>query len=304
MERLLNLIEERGWKGRIVPVTRLPYIREAILSRYEQGLIDKKLYREQLNFFSFDPPADLSGACSIFILAAPTPQMRIIFYWNGRPVPVILPPTYVSYTPRTGMVQAALADCLRSEGYQLAKARLPLKTLAVCSGLAKYGRNNICYVAGMGSFLQLIGAWSDMPCESSPWQEPETLDRCKSCRACMQICPTKAITGDRFLLHAELCLTFHNESADDFASWINPLWHHCLFGCMRCQTICPENRTVSDWFEDRVTFTEQETALLIHHVPFDKLPAETIAKMKSLEINENYQSLCRNLSMIINRKTA
>jgi epoxyqueuosine reductase len=151
----------------------------------------------------------------------------------------------------------------------------------------------------MGSFLQLVGAFSDLPCDSDPWQEPKMLNRCESCRACLQSCPTKAIARDRFLLHAELCLTYHNEAASDFPSWINPSWHHCLIGCLRCQTVCPENRAVIDWFEDRAEFSEKETALFIQRTPLDQLPAETFTMIKNLEINEDYRLLCRNMSMII-----
>ncbi len=299
MERLLSKIEEQGWEARIIPISHLDYLREAILGRYEQGLIDKALYREQLDFFSFDLPVDLPDARSIIILAVPTPQMRVFFHWQGKPVPVIVPPTYISYTSRTWNTQVILAEWLKQEGYHLAKPELPLKTLAVCSGLANYGRNNICYVEGMGSFLQLVGAFSDLPGDGDPWQEPKMLDRCKSCTACLRHCPTKAITPDRFLLHAELCLTYHNEATKDFPGWIDPSWLHCLVGCMRCQTVCPENRAVLDWFEDRVEFSEQETSLLIQAMPFDQLPVETLNKFRSLDSNVSYRALCRNLSMII-----
>jgi epoxyqueuosine reductase len=299
IERLFNMIKERGWKGQIVPIGHLADLQNAIVNRYEQGLIDKKLYQEQLSFFSFDRPAELPDASSIIILAVPTPQMRIIFRWQNRCVPVIVPPTYVSYTPRTESTQDDLAIWLKHEGYHLAKPQLPLKTLAVHSGLAKYGRNNICYVDGMGSFLQLVGAFSDLSCDNDPWQESKKLDRCESCTACLQNCPTKAISKSRFLLNAENCLTYHNEAASDFPSWINPSWHHCLIGCIRCQTICPENKKVIKWFEDRVDFSEQETALFIQGVPLDQLPKEMVIKIKSLEINENYRLLSRNLSMII-----
>ena len=301
VEGLFNLIEERGWKSRIVPIGRLADLQEAICGRYERGLIDKAIYREHLASFSFDPPADLTGACSIIIVAVPTPQMRIVFHWQGEAVPMVVPPTYVSYTPRTESVQAVLETWLEHEGYRLAKPRLPLKTLAVRSGLADYGRNNICFVPGMGSFLQLVGAFSDIPCDGDPWREPKALDRCESCVACLRLCPTGAITSDRFLLRAERCLTYHNEAAADFPNWIDPSWHHCLIGCMRCQTACPENKAVLEWFEDRAEFSEQETALFIQRVSLDRLPSETAAKMKSLEINEDYRLLCRNLSMIIGR---
>jgi epoxyqueuosine reductase len=303
VEKLFTMIEERGWKGRIVPISRLSDLQEAISGRYELGLLDEALYREQLGFFSFDPPADLPGARSIMIVAVPTPQMRIVFHWQDTRVPVVVPPTYVSYTPRTESVQADLAVWLEQEGYRLAKPRLPLKTLAVRSGLAAYGRNNICYVPSMGSYLQLVGAFSDLSSDDDPWREPKALDRCESCVACMRHCPTAAITNDRFLLHAERCLTYHNEAASDFPGWIDPSWHHCLIGCLRCQTVCPENRDVLEWFEDRAEFAEEETTLFLERVPFDRLPAETGAKLQSLEINEDYRLLCRNLSMIIGRES-
>jgi epoxyqueuosine reductase len=302
MERLLGRIGERGWKGRAVPIHRLADLREAIRGRHEQGLLDESLYREQLGFFSFDPPADLPDARSIVIVAAPTPQMRLVFHWQGGRVPVVVPPTYVAYTPRTESIQAVLAAWLAQEGFRLAKPQLPLKTLAVRSGLAEYGRNNVCYVPGMGSFLQLVGAFTDLPCDDDPWREPKVLNRCESCVTCLRRCPTGAITRDRFLLHAERCLTYHNEAASDFPDWIDPSWHHCLIGCLRCQTTCPENRAVRAWFEDRAEFSEQETALLVERTPLDRLPAETADRLKSLEINEDYRFLCRNLSMIIGRE--
>jgi epoxyqueuosine reductase len=298
---VIDLIENQGWKGRIVPIARLADLREAISGRHEQGLFDESLYRGQLSFFSFDPPADLPGAASIIVVAVPTPQMRVTFHWQGRPVPLVIPPTYVSYTSRTEAVQEVLAAWLKHQGYGVARPNLPLKTLAVASGLAEYGRNNITYVQGLGSFYQLVAAFSDLPSDGDPWREPKPLDRCSSCVACLRHCPTGAIASDRFLLHAERCLTYHNEAPDDFPDWIDPSWHHCLIGCMRCQTACPANKDVIGWFEDRVEFTEPETELMVRRVPLAELPPSAAARMKSLELNEDYRYLCRNLSMVLGR---
>ncbi len=302
VERFFRRVGERGWIGRMVPIDHLAELQEAICARYKLGLLDKALYEEQLSSFSFGSPSHLAPSRSIIIVAVPTPPMRIFFHWRGERVPIIVPPTYVSYTPRTESVRDVLAAWLELDGFRLARPHLPLKTLAVRSGLACYGRNNICFVPGMGSYLQLVGAYSDLPCDGDPWREPTALDRCQSCTACMKLCPTGAITADRFLLHAERCLTYHNEAAADFPSWIHPSWHHCLIGCMQCQTACPENKRVIDWCEDRGEFSEEETTLLVHRVALNKLPAETASKIKGLEINEDYHLLCRNLSMLIARE--
>jgi epoxyqueuosine reductase len=290
------MLEEHGWRGKVVAIDRLTDLEEAVRGSYEHGMLDETLYREQLSWFSFDPPQDLRSPRSIIVVAVPTPQMKVYFHWQGKRLPVVIPPTYVSYTSRTERVQAVLAGWLERQGYGMAKPRLPLKTLAVRSGLAEYGLNNICYVRGMGSSLQLVGAFSDLPCAEDSWRKPRALDRCNTCVACLQRCPTGAITSDRFLLRAERCLTYHNEGESDFADWIDPAWHHCLIGCMRCQSICPENREVKEWFEDRCEFSEQETAALVDRMPFAELPAETVIKLESLEINEDYLLLCRNLS--------
>jgi len=68
---------------------------------------------------------------------------------------------------------------------------------------------------------------------------------------------------------------------------------------MRCQSVCPENKAVAGSFEDRAEFSEKETALFLERVPLDQFPAETAAKLRGLEINEDYRHLCRNLSMLI-----
>ena len=299
MKKLLDKIQESGWKGKVVPVSHLTDLRDAILKRFERGLIDKDLYTDQLKFFSFDPPAGLPDARSIIIVAVPTPQMRITFRWMGSSVPVIIPPTYVNYTSRTDDTLAVLKNWLSQEGYRLVKSALPLKTLAAGAGLAKYGRNNICYIPGMGSFLQLAAAFSDLPCDNDPWGEPEILARCRSCTACLKNCPTKAIGKDRFLLFAEKCLTYFNESANDIPPWIDPSSHNCIIGCMRCQAVCPENRLGINLVEDRCEFSEKETMLFLQNLPLNRFPAESVLKINSLQISENFNLLCRNLGLLL-----
>lgn len=300
-QRLFDLIHEQGWQARVVPVEHLVELKDAIHGPHARGLFDGEFYQEQLDFFRFGLPEALPDARSLLIIAVPAPRARIVFHWKDDALPVTVPPTYVGYSSRIARVHAAVADFLEPEGHKLAGVALPLKTLAVRSGLAAYGRNNIVYVPGLGSFLQLVGAFLDLPCAEDPWREPRMLERCETCVACLARCPCGAITRERFLLHAERCLTFHNERAADFPHWIDPSWHHCLVGCMRCQEICPENKPVVEWAEDRGAFSDDETELLVAGTALDQLPAATAAKVRSLELNERYEDLCRNLSMLVSQ---
>ena len=80
--------------------------------------------------------------------------------------------------------------------------RLPEKLLAVCAGLARYGRNNIAYVDGWGSFVELVTCVSELAPGADPWTGPRSLARCDSCAACRRACPSGAIGEDRFLCTA------------------------------------------------------------------------------------------------------
>lgn len=299
--RFFHWIETVGWRARVVPVSRLRDLRHAIVSLHETGEFDESFYRGNLTDFSFEVPAELPGATSIIILAVPTPPMRVFFHWHGKRVAALLPPTYVSYSSRTEAVQLVARLLLESEGYGAAKTNLPLKTLAVRSGLADQGRNNLCYVPGMGSFLQLVALFTTLPCNEDPWREPKMLSQCADCVSCLTRCPSAAINEDRFMLHAERCLTLYNESTGALPDWIMPTWHNCLVGCMRCQDRCPGNSGVSRWVEDRVEFTEAETAALLRDRRAEELPESLTAKLRSLKLNYDEKTLGRNLAALIRR---
>ena len=43
---------------------------------------------------------------------------------------------------------------------------------------------------------------------------------------------------------------------------------------MKCQSVCPGNRSVMTWCDDCAEFTEHETARSVERVPFDQLPGD------------------------------
>lgn len=231
----------------------------------------------------------------------PRPITKAIFNWRGEKRSFILPPTYTAYDEKRLYVERLVARDVGGEGYKIATPLLPLKLLANRSGLVLYGRNNITYAQGMGSFMRLTAVYSNMPIESDRWQEAKMMDRCENCDRCRAACPTGAISQDRFLLRAERCLTFHNEKEGiiPFPAWIKPEWHNCIVGCIRCQAACPENKPYFNVIGETAEFTEKETRLLLAGTTPSVLPADTVAKMKSLSLMDYYNELPRNLGALL-----
>jgi epoxyqueuosine reductase len=228
-------LSAQGWLGRIVPIEHLSDLEEAIVGTRRRGLFDDEFYRERLTGFSFRSPQGLEDCQSIIVLAVPVPQTQTVFYWKGERFPAILPPTYLDYGATTERVRAGVGDVLREEGYKVAKAELPLKTLAVCSGLAEYGRNNIAYLPGMGSFFQLVGVLSDLPCPEDPWERPRMMERCTTCEACAEHA-RPGPSARQFLLHEPSSPS----TMVAVPPWLDP-WHNC-YSVVRCQKACPGTR--------------------------------------------------------------
>jgi epoxyqueuosine reductase len=303
VDDLFVCLRERGFRARIVSVSHLHQLQREIEGLHSHALLDSQFYQDRLVRFNFQIPKDLPKAQSLIVVAVPRSQTRVIFTWNGRRHPLILPPTYAAYDDTTKQVESLLAKLLGEKGYQSTGAALPLKLLAARSGLVQYGRNNICYVSELGSFFQLVAVYSDMPCEEDSWQEATMMKSCEECELCRRACPTGAIPSDRFLLHAERCITYHNEKEGNvsFPEWMKVSWHNCVIGCMRCQRVCPQNKEVMQWAGEAEEFSEEETTLLLEDVPRDKLPPATLKKLEHLSLVDCLDILARNLGIFFKK---
>ncbi len=299
INKLYAQLEKRGYKGRVVSISHLPELQEDISSRSAQGAFDNEFFQERLTFFDFSPPQDFPRAKSMIVAAVPRPQTRLRFTWYEKTLTLVLPPTYLGYNQTFKQIEYLLGDILAPEGYKVVQARLPQKLLSVHSGLAEYGRNNITYIPGMGSFYQPTVFFSDLPPEEDTWRELRMMERCRTCHACMIKCPTAAITEERFLIHAERCLVFHNERTSNypFPSWIDPSVHNCVMGCMICQRFCPEDKPFLEWFDGNEEFSHEETSLLLEGASQDRLTAATVKKLERLELIGDLDKMPRNLGV-------
>lgn len=302
-DQLLQAMAQRGYPVRVVTIGRMADLRADIEAGRRDGLYDEVLYRTYLGNFVYGPPPELSGARSLIIVAVRQPRYRFTFEHGGKSVGLLVPPTYLYNAETSRKVREALAAILGPEGYEVAPVRVPNKLLAARSGLAAYGRNNVTYVPGMGSFHRLVAFCSDLPCDSDEWHERRMMDRCEKCRLCHTLCPAGAIAQDRFLLHAERCIVFHNEkpSAEPFPAWMDPAWHNCLVGCLRCQDKCPENRAFSGQYEEGATFSAEETGLILAGTPIGQLPAALAQKLETHDLAGLLDVLPRNLKALLDR---
>jgi len=297
MDHILRELEKHGFQARTVSISHLAELKEAIDKRYEKGEFSEEFYRERLTDFCFEPPKSFAGARIIIIAAFPQAKIQVVIRLLGKPFPLIIPPTY-QYYPNS-VAERLLKRILKPAGYRLARTILPLKLLAARSGLGSFGRNNICYVPGMGSYHRLMAFYSDYPANDDFWQPAKLMKTCAKCWTCQRNCPTGAISTESYLLRAERCLTYLNEKAGDFPVWVNPACHNSLVGCLECQDVCPENSPFRKWIERGEDFSEEESLSLMQGDGPEKLPLSLQKRLQNLGLMEYIELLPRNIRSVM-----
>jgi len=257
---VLEELETQGIQALVVPVERLGEVEGRAAEAMAGAGFAPDAVTRIVSDFAAGMPDTPRPTRSVVIAAVARPLTSANLTWRGEKHTIPVPPHYAGYRAVPRAIARKVDELLRPAGFGATFHEPPLKTLAACAGLARYGRNNITYVAGLGSWIQLAACVSDAPPPGdASWGEPQVLDRCERCTACLRACPTGAIGGDRFVLHTERCLTWHNESDDPFPEWLDPAAHHCAVGCLRCQQACPENaraglvQAAPEWFDERET---------------------------------------------------
>ncbi len=283
--------------GRVlIPIKRLEQLREELeaFQREEelngfQRWIMGELYQYELPKAGYDVQTIL-----LIALSHPT-YAEVELGWQGTEYKVksLVMPDFEN-------ADARIEEHIRSGGYHCSPAdNLPLKRLAVQSGLANYGRNNITYMEGLGSNVSYKAYYTDIPCEEDSWRPVTTSEACKNCKLCINNCPTGAIRPERFLIDNQRCLSALNEVPGEFPDWLPESTHHTMYDCLRCQEICPMNKEYKDDVLRSVRFSEEETGLLLEGAPFDTLSNSMRARIKLLGLENYLSALPRNLSILL-----
>jgi epoxyqueuosine reductase len=298
ISRIADGMAQHHYRFKTVSITHLTEAQDAAGKLVRQGAVSEKLSRGWR--FYLETNTKLSEAKTILIIAMPQSVTRVTFRKQGKIFAANIPPGYFTREDES-RAEKILKNVLENNGNKVVKARLVLKTLAVRSGLAKFGRNNISYVPGMGSFHRLIAFYTDYPSEEDNWQEAGMMKTCENCALCREACPTGCIPSDRFLIHAENCLTYFNENEFDLPKWLQSDWHNSLIGCMICQSACPVNKPYLNKVDAGPDFSEAETELILDMTKVEKLSTETKIKLDRMVHDEIYPVMGRNLRMLVEK---
>ncbi len=112
---------------------------------------------------------------------------------------------------------------------------------AARAGLGFVGKNGLLIVPGQGSYCLLGEVVTTLRIEAvgTPFGE-----RCGSCVACLDACPTGAFAAP-FVLDPRRCISYATIEARPASGQVDPaLWEAMgdhLFGCDVCQEVCPYN---------------------------------------------------------------
>lgn len=111
------------------------------------------------------------------------------------------------------------------------------KELAARAGVGWIGKNTCVINPQIGSWILLGEVITTL---DLPTDEP-AIDRCGTCRRCIDACPTAAIT-DEYQLDARKCISYLTiEHRGDIESSLQQQIGDWVFGCDICQDVCPWN---------------------------------------------------------------
>ncbi|MEF3078527.1 tRNA epoxyqueuosine(34) reductase QueG [Winogradskyella poriferorum] len=168
------------------------------------------------------------------------------------------------------------------------------KAWAAKSGLGWIGKHSNLLTQRVGSFYFIAELIIDLELE---YDTPVT-DHCGTCTACIDACPTEAIT-EPYVVDGSKCISYFTiELKDNLPSDMKGKFDDWMFGCDVCQDVCPWNRFSKPHNEP--LFNPHPELLSMTKKDWEDITEETFKKVfkKSAVKRTKFSGLMRNINFL------
>ncbi|MGB1019799.1 MAG: tRNA epoxyqueuosine(34) reductase QueG [Flavobacteriaceae bacterium] len=167
------------------------------------------------------------------------------------------------------------------------------KAWAAKSGLGWLGKNTNLISKKVGSFFFIAEMILDLELQ----HDPPTTDHCGSCKACIDACPTEALTP--YQIDATKCISYLTiEVKEAIPQEFKGKMDHWAFGCDVCQTVCPWNRFATPHKEP--TFEPTAALLDLTQSQWEEMTEEVFTHLfkESAVQRTGFKGLQRNVQFL------
>ncbi len=168
------------------------------------------------------------------------------------------------------------------------------KAWAAKSGLGWIGKHSNLLTQQVGSFYFIAELIVDLELE----YDSRTTDHCGSCSACIDACPTQAIT-EPYVVDGSKCISYFTiELKDNIPTEFKGKFDDWMFGCDVCQDVCPWNRFSKAHNEP--LFNPHPELLSMTKKEWEEITEDTFKKVfqKSAVKRTKFAGLKRNIDFL------
>lgn len=168
------------------------------------------------------------------------------------------------------------------------------KAWAAKSGLGWIGKHSNLLTQQVGSFYFIAELIIDLDLE----YDLPTTDHCGTCTACIDACPTEAIT-EPYVVDGSKCISYFTiELKENLPTEFKGKMDDWMFGCDVCQDVCPWNRFSKSHNEP--LFNPHPELLSLTKKDWEEITEDTFKKVfqKSAVKRTKYSGLKRNIDFL------
>ena len=173
-------------------------------------------------------------------------------------------------------------------------AQILEKAWAKKSGLGWIGKHSNMLTQKVGSFYFIAELIIDLELEP----DHAVTDHCGSCTACIDACPTDAIT-EPYKVDSSKCISYFTiELKENIPTEMGGKLDNWMFGCDVCQDVCPWNRFSKQHNEP--LFNPKPELLSMTKKDWEEITQETFNKVfkNSAVKRTKYSGLTRNIRFL------